>query len=59
MSKLNVVRGIKQKKETNSSKFGGSSANFELEKELGWDNRFHLGKLPEYNALKDYNCKKK
>jgi hypothetical protein len=57
MSKLNIVRGIKQKKETTSSKFGGSH-HWELEKELGWDNRFHLGKLPDYDAFKDYNCKR-
>jgi hypothetical protein len=47
MSKLNVVRQIK---------FGKGNQDYDLQKELGWNNRFHLGKLPAYNAYNDTNC---
>jgi hypothetical protein len=55
MSKLNVVRQIKQKTRPAFS----NNLHPENEKEIGWNNRFHLGKLPEYNAYSDSNCKKK
>ena len=48
MSKLNVVRQIK---------LGKGHQEYELQKELAWNSRFHLGKLPAYNALHDTNCK--
>jgi len=51
MSKLSVVRQIKQQKNAIQD------MNREMKKELKWDNRFHLGKLPDYNSLKDDNCK--
>lgn len=51
MSKLSVVRQIKQQKNAIHD------MNKEMEKELKWDNRFHLGKLPDYDSLKDVNCK--
>jgi hypothetical protein len=52
MSKLNVVRQIKQK---NRPAFSTNS-HVEYEKEVGWNSRFHLGKLPQYNAFNDSNC---
>jgi len=51
MSKLSVVRQIKQQK--NSS----GDLNKEMNREIKWDGRFHIGKLPDYNAMKDSNCK--
>lgn len=54
MSKLNVVRQIKQKTRPAFS----NNLNPENDKEIGWNNRFHLGKLPDYNAHNDLNCKK-
>ena len=47
MSKINVLRQIKLAKNSQD----------EVQKELGWNNRFHLGKLPPYNAFNDTNCK--
>jgi len=51
MSKLSVVRQIKQQKNS------VQEMNKEMEKEIKWDTRFHLGKLPDYNVFKDKNCK--
>jgi hypothetical protein len=54
MSKLNVVRQIKQKTRPAFS----NNLNPENDKEIRWNNRFHLGKLPDYNSHQDSNCKK-
>lgn len=47
MSKVNTLRQMKQK-----------SVHDENSKETGWNNRFHLSKLPTYNAFSDENCNK-
>ena len=44
MNKVNILRQIRQKP-TN-----------DLDREQNWNNRFHLGKLPEYNTMTDNNC---
>ena len=50
MSKMNIVRQIRNKSKDNEVK---------SKKEIKWDSRFHLGKLPQYDALHDINCKLK
>jgi hypothetical protein len=57
MSKVNVIRNMKNKtSERSNSKTLCGLYNSELEKEQKWDNRFHLGKLPKYDAYQDENC---
>ena len=49
MSRINVVREIKQKNSTNRTALAN---NKDLKREKGWDNRFYLGKIPTYNPRK-------
>ena len=49
MSRINVVREIKQKNLTNRTALAN---NKDLKRERGWDNRFYLGKIPTYNPRK-------
>lgn len=47
MSKMNIVRQIRNKSKDNE---------VIVKKEQKWDSRFHLGKLPTYDAFNDINC---
>ena len=51
MSKVNIVRQIRNKSNVKSP------IEDEFIKEKKWNSRFHLGKLPAYNAHNDANCK--
>lgn len=59
MSKVNTLRQIRKASNSNRGGSNGSNPiyNDELRKELGWNNRFHLGKLPKYDTYHDNNCK--
>lgn len=47
-NKINLVRSMKSKY------LREQDANFV--KEIGWDDRFHLGKLSNYYSFKEINC---
>jgi len=47
MSKINIVRSIKTKNIREDSNHN---------REMAWDNRFHLAKLPPYDSYSDAYC---
>lgn len=47
MSKINIVRSIKTKNIRDDANHN---------REMGWDNRFHLAKLQPYDAYQDAYC---
>lgn len=48
MSRVNMAREIRNRH---------ASRSLQFKREKGWDNRFVLGKIPDYNALNDKYCK--
>jgi hypothetical protein len=52
MSKISIVRSIKQKNNVHLQK----DNDINYMRENGWDNRFHLGKLPNYDSHNDNYC---
>jgi len=48
MNKINIVRSIKNKNLIEDKNFN---------REVGWDNRFHLARPQPYDAYEDTYCK--
>lgn len=48
MSRVNMAREIRSRH---------VSRSLAVKREKGWDNRFVLGKIPDYNAHNDKYCK--
>lgn len=51
MSRINIVREIRDKNQTKKN-------NMNLKRELGWNDRFILGKIPDYFPKKKSNLNK-